>query len=115
MGGSVSAFTYMEAMFTSIAQFSDTATRDKTETEIVSEMGEVAEDATGIDADFFVDNLYSYEGYTRNVWKYAVKRYAAGTPWFVVNNVNLEVSASIPLVFDDWVELLDPIMPAART
>ena len=43
---------------------------------------------------------------------FAVLGGMAGTPWFVVNNVDLAVNPSIRLSFDDWLAILDPLVPS---
>ena len=44
------------------------------------------------------------------MWLYAIGG-VAGTPWFMLNNVDLAVSPSIRLSFEDWQEILDPLFP----
>lgn len=39
---------------------------------------------------------------------------AAGTPWYVVNGVNLEISASLTVNYEDWVRFIDGVLAGAR-
>ena len=38
------------------------------------DLADVAEEATGVDPQYFVDNIHNYGGYTVEAWKYGARR-----------------------------------------
>jgi len=108
---SVSAglFAYIEESMTLWTNFSTAATVDKTETEVLEMLTDMANRVTGIDKNFFKSNIGLYEGVARAAWKYAVKREVAGTPTFFLNGVDLGIGSNTPS-FNDWITFLNPFI-----
>jgi len=106
------AIPYMDAVFADYAQLTNGATRELNENQVVDVLAAIQESGTGISAQDFAANVYGYGSPAIRVWKYATRRGMAGTPWFVVNNIDMAVNPGIRLSYDDWRAILDPLMPA---
>jgi len=104
-------FDYLEESFRQAYNFSTSSTVDKTETQVVDELGTMANRVTGIDKNEFVSNINNYIATTRGAWKFGVKRGVAVTPTFFVNGVELGIGTGAP-VYEDWIKFLDPIIGA---
>jgi len=102
-------FDYIEANLENLAEFSTSSTVNKTETEVLDSLANLAVISTGIDKTLFVSSIGNYRSETIAVWKFAVKRSNAAVPVFFVNGVELGVGNNRP-TFEDWVEFLDPII-----
>jgi 2-hydroxychromene-2-carboxylate isomerase len=106
------AFPYAEAVLAAYNQFSTSNTVDKTETQVIEELADIAVATTGIDRDLFVSDIVNHRSYTTAIWKYANKRGVAGTPTFFVNGVDVVVGTNFVPSFDEWVAFFDPIINA---
>lgn len=113
---SASLWAYMEAVLEDYSWFSTGNTRNLTEIQVLDHLGDIAGSVTNLIKETFVANIYNseYTGQTWNDYKYAKKRGAAGTPWYAVNGVNLEISASLTVDFDDWVRFVDELLAGTR-
>jgi len=107
-----SLWMYMETVLNNYQQFSTGNTRNMTETQVLDQLATLAASSTNLDREFFISNIYNaeYTGTTWNDYKYAQKRGAAGTAWYVVNGVNLEISASVSVTYEDWVRFIDELL-----
>lgn len=102
-------FDYIEANLANWANFSTGSTVDKTETEVLDMLADLAVTSTGIDRTLFTSSIGSYRSYTVTLWKFGVRRAVAAVPVFFVNGVELGVGNNKP-TFDDWITFLDPII-----
>jgi len=106
-------WNFFESVIANIELFSSSGTRDKTEYEMLDTLAAIAAESTSLSAQTFIDNIYDFGGEAATSgWRYGVKRGAAGQPWYVVNGVNLEISASVALTLDDWKMFLNPLVAA---
>lgn len=103
-------FAYIEAVLARNSDFSTANTVNKTETEVLDMLADIAVSATGVDKSFFISEIGNYRTQTINAWKYAVKRNQAGTPSYSVNGVDLVGESP---TFEDWIAFLDPLINAA--
>jgi hypothetical protein len=107
-------FDYIEANLANWSNFSTANTVNKTETEVLNNLADLAVASTGIDKALFTSNIGLYRSYTVAVWKYGVRRNVAATPTFFTNGVELGIGTAIPS-YDDWITFLDPIINKRRT
>jgi len=103
-------FNYIEAMLAANSQFSTANTVDKTETQVIDEIADVAVTATGIDKNLFIANIGTHRSYTTSLWKTANKRGVSGTPTYFVNGVDVVVGTNFVPSYDEWIAFFDPII-----
>jgi protein-disulfide isomerase len=103
-------FDYAEAVLAAYSQFSTSATVDKTETQVIDELADIAVTSTGIDKNLFISEIGNHRSYTTAAWKYASKRNVAGTPTFFVNGVDVVVGTNFVPSYDEWIAFFDPII-----
>jgi hypothetical protein len=103
-------FDYAEAVLAVYSQFSTSATVDKTETQVIDELADIAVTSTGIDKALFIAEIGNHRSYTTSLWKYASKRAVAGTPTFFVNGVDVVVGTNFVPSYDEWIAFFDPII-----
>ena len=103
-------FSYIDAVFANISLFSTDNTVNKTETEVLSDLADVAVASTGIDRNLFINDIGNKRSKTIAVWKYGVKRAVAATPVYFVNGVDVVVGTAFVPTFDEWIAFLDPIV-----
>lgn len=108
------AFPYMDAIYADFTSISGSNTRELSENQVVELMGQIQEPGTGIPAATFANNVYGYGSPAIRAWKYATRRGIAGTPWFVLNNVDLAINPSIRISYEEWRDFLDPLMPESQ-
>jgi hypothetical protein len=101
-------FQYMQIMLRNNANFSTAATVDKSETEVLEMMADVAVTATSIERDVFLAEISRYRPNGIRAWKYAIKRQMSGTPSYAVNGVALDLTGTP--TYDDWLAFLDPLV-----
>jgi len=102
-------FHYMEANMQNWLNFTTASTVDKTDTEVLDMLADLAVASTGISKNLFVSTIPHYSVETVVVWKYGVRRAVAATPTFFTNGVELGCGTNIPTK-DDWIKFLDPII-----
>jgi hypothetical protein len=100
-------FDYMEAVLGRYPEFSTANTTDKSQTEVLSILADVAVASTGIDRTAFINSIGSYVSEVVAVWKYAASNRKAGTRSYLVNDIDL---VNADPTFDDWIAFLDPII-----
>jgi sRNA-binding regulator protein Hfq len=102
-------FDYIEANLQNWANFSTASTVNKTETEVLDSLADLATTSTGIDKTLFKSSIESFRSYTVMLWKYGIRRAVAAVPVFFVNGVELGIGNNKP-TFDEWITFLDPIV-----
>ncbi|XP_072013355.1 uncharacterized protein [Amphiura filiformis] len=101
-------FKWMADFFAVQKKFFNDPTRNKSNSEIMSMIADVAGNV--VDRSAFLSKLEEDEGDSdaRIMWKYSCYRYMSGTPQFLVNGVTLAASSSWTL--DDWKSIIDPLL-----
>jgi len=102
-------FNYIHAVLASNANFSTANTVDLSETQVLSNLGDVAALSTGIHKDIFAAEIGKYRANVTQHWKYSIKRLNAGTPTYSVNGVDPVITGAP--TFEDWITFLDTIVP----
>nr|AIU94784.1 hypothetical protein [Phragmatopoma lapidosa] len=105
-----SLWDYQEAVFANILDYVGSINKDKSENDIVATLSALAEETTGISAAEFASDIDNYTGTAIYTWKYATRRGVSGTPWYMVNDIDIGVNPSVRLTFQDWVDFLDPLI-----
>lgn len=100
-------FEYIEAVLARYSDFSTANTVDKSQTEVLSLLADVAVASTGIDRTVFTSNIGRYASEVVAVWKYATSNRKSGTPSYQVNGIDL---VNADPTFDDWIAFLDPLV-----
>lgn len=108
-------FDYMQIMLDNINQTSNANTEELSEVQMKELIGAIQEETTGIPAEEFASSINSYGSTSVRTWKYATRRGMAGTPWFVLNGIDLAVNPNIRLSFEDWRAILDPLIPSVKS
>jgi len=103
-------FDYVDEMLARTSQFSWGNTVNKTDTQVLDEIADVAVLSTGIDKTLFITEVPNYRSFAISSYKYAVKRGAASTPTYFVNGVDLVVGTNYVPSFADWTAFLDPLI-----
>jgi len=105
-------FRYIEESLLLWRNFSTSGTLNKTETEVLDMIADMAVNTTGIEKAHFISTIDSHWNDARIAWKFAAKRGVAGTPAFFVNHVDLVTSADLNTLptQQEWITFLDPII-----
>lgn len=103
-------FSYIDAVFANIAQFTTDNTVNKTETQVLDELADLAVVSTGIDKDLFITDVPEKRTKTTQTWKYGVKRAVAATPVYFVNGIDVVVGTAFVPTFEEWIAFLDPLI-----
>jgi protein-disulfide isomerase len=106
-------FQFVDAVHAQSTELSTANTANKTETQIVAELADIAVASTGIDRDLFINQIGLYRVQAVTAYKYAVKRGAAATPTYFVNGVDVVVGTNYVPTFDEWIAFFDPIFASS--
>jgi hypothetical protein len=104
---------YVDETLRDVSRFSWGNTVNKTETQVLSDLADVAVASTGIDRDLFISDVPNHRSFAISSYKYSIRRGAAATPTYFVNGVDLVVGTNYVPSFEDWVAFLDPLIHAA--
>ena len=128
-GGSDAFFSYAEAMWVNAGDFvtqwgSDSyALQNLTEATAVAKMAGFAETAAGVSQADFYHGMTNRStgggtnpwGVAREMWKQAVARGAASSPWYYVNGVPFFAACDSQHQGEDgWTDLLDKLLAKQR-
>lgn len=103
-------FAYIEAVLENWRLFSTSSTVNQTETEVLDNLADIAVASTGIDKSLFIAEITKKRAETVAIWKYAVKRGAAGTPTYFVNGMEVACEPNFFPTYDEWIEFFDPMI-----
>lgn len=105
-----STYDWFEYLYGNIETLTNAATHDMSDLEVVTLLGKLAADI-GVPSSVFtqlIDNAKVEED-TRIEWKYCCTRGVAGTPTFMVNDVNV-FNADPTWTLEDWRTIIDPLL-----
>jgi hypothetical protein len=106
-------WNYVDEVLRDVSRFSWGNTVNKTETQVLNDLADAAVAVTGIDKDFFINDVPNHRSFAISSYKYAIRRAAAATPTYFVNGVDVVVGTNYVPSLDDWIAFLDPLINAA--
>ncbi|KAL5015694.1 hypothetical protein ScPMuIL_005283 [Solemya velum] len=106
-------YDWLTAMFNNQSSFSNDATSDMTENQVIQKLSTFAE-ALGVDATHFIKMMSDrdLELDTRLGWKYTCTRGIAWTPGYMLNDVL--VNADPTWTVSDWESVIDPLLSGSH-
>jgi hypothetical protein len=100
-------FPYADAVLDHLEELVTAASMNKSESQVVGELADIAVETTGIDRDFFINDIANHRSEAINIWKFDSKRGVAAPPTYFVNGVDVVVGQDFVPTFDDWITYFD--------